>query len=345
MKKQYFVFSDVHIGKKLPDDGKLHFMSLHYLNEEASKLRQPNVEYIGVVCGDLFDSRLRLSPVDILKAKTFVDEMCSVFDKVYLVTGNHDMYNSLPGTPNILDIFNGDKITVVKEFLHNDDGVFVPFDDPILSDRESFLEEADEDTCCFCHQAVKGIAPPLADGIVPDMLFDGFKLTVAGHIHIRAISRKVVSIGAPTSFSFADVNVETFGGLFIDHEGNYTFVDSPHYLKYKTFEINKLKDLDILEKLQPRNKYCVKIIVNPAISAKVDYALDNSMTSEFALFKNELQNADIEQTVDLCENLHTGDTNSILSVLRKEFEGDDEVLSVFNNIVNDVIREAEEKEC
>jgi hypothetical protein len=69
------------------------------------------------------------------------------------------------------------------------------------------------------------------------------------------------------------------------------------------------------------------------------------MTSEFALFKNELQNADIEQTVDLCENLHTGDTNSILSVLRKEFEGDDEVLSVFNNIVSDVIREAEEKEC
>lgn len=344
MKKQYFIFSDVHIGKKLPDSGKLHCLSLKYLIEEARRYKKDGVDYIGVVCGDLFDARLRLNPADLLVAKTFIDSMHDVFDRIYLVTGNHDMYTSLPGTPNILDIFTDENVTIVKEFLHNDDGVFVPFDDPILKNREDFIAEADSETYCFCHQAVKGIAPPLSDGIVPDALFDKFKLTVAGHIHIRAFSRKVISIGAPSSFSFADTDVDTFGALLIDEHGNHSFIDSPYYLKYKVFNINSLKDLDVLEQLSPRTEYCVKILVDPSISSKVDYILDNALTSEFALFKSELQNADIDQSVDLCENLHTGDTNSILSVIRKEFEDNEEVLNVFNNIVNDVIREAEEKE-
>ena len=132
--------------------------------------------------------------------------------------------------------------------------------------------------------------------------------------------------------------------MLIDEHGNHSFIDSPYYLKYKVFNINSLKDLDVLEQLSPRTEYCVKILVDPSISSKVDYILDNALTSEFALFKSELQNADIDQSVDLCENLHTGDTNSILSVIRKEFEDNEEVLNVFNNIVNDVIREAEEKE-
>lgn len=343
MKRQYFVFSDVHIGKKLPDDGELHSLSLKYLNEKAKTLIKEDTEFIGVVCGDLFDSRLRLNPADILKAKEFLDGMCDVFDRVYVVTGNHDMFNKLPGTPNILDIFTHNKITIVKEFLHNDDGVFIPFDDPILTDKEAFLEESDENAYCFCHQAVKGIAPPLADGIVSDALFDHFKLTVAGHIHIRTLSRKVISIGTPSSFSFADAGIDNFGALYI-HDDTHEFIDSPYYLKYKILNINKLKDIDILETFTPRNEYCIKILVEPSISSKVDYALDNTMTSEFALFKNELQTTDIEQSEDICEDLHTGDANSILSVIRKEFEDNEEILSVFNNIVNDVIREVEENE-
>lgn len=343
--KQYFVFSDVHIGKKLPDGGDMHMKSLHYLNERAAEMRsKKGDEYIGVICGDLFDARLRINPVDILKAKSFIDEMCAIFDRIYIVTGNHDMYNSTPGSPTILDVFTDPKITVVKKFLHNEDGVFVPFDDPILKDRDAFIEEADENTYCFCHQAVKGIAPPMADGIVPDVLFSKFKLVVAGHIHIRIVHENIISIGAPTSFSFADTNVDSFGALFIDTNDEYSFVDSPCYLKYKILNINELKDLKVLDSIQPRGEYCIKILVNPAISSKVDYTLDNAMTSEFALFRNELQTTDIEQTIDLREELHTGDTNSILSVIRKEFEDDTDTLNVFNNIVSDVIREKEENE-
>lgn len=344
MKKQYFVYSDVHIGKKLPDDGKLHTLALSYLNEKAKMLSKEDTEFIGVVCGDLFDSRLHLNPVDILRAKSFIGQMRGVFDRIYLVTGNHDMHNSTPGSPNILDIFIDEKVTVVKEFLQNEDGAFVPYDDPILKDTDAFMELAGPDTYCFCHQAVKGIAPSLADGIIPDYIFDNFKLTVAGHIHLRTSSRKVISIGSPTSFSFADKDVDTFGALFIDENGTHSFIDSPYYLKYKVLEINTLDDLTELEKLEPRDQYCVKIVVEPSIALKVDYALDNSITSEFALFRNEKQLSDIEQSVDMSADLRTGDTNSILSVLRKEFERDDDVLSVFNNIVNDVIREAEEKD-
>lgn len=344
MKKQYYIYSDVHIGKKLPDDGKLHMMSLQYLQQQAKEYATNDIEFIGVVCGDLFDSRLHLNPVDILKAREFINNMCDTFDRIYLVTGNHDMYNSTPGSPNILDIFKNEKISVVKSFLQNNDGVFVPFDDPILSDKDMFMEMTADDEYCFCHQAISGIAPPIADGIIPDYMFDHFKLAVAGHIHVRNISRKVISIGAPTSFSFSDADVNNFGALYINSDGEYKFIDSPYFLKYKTLNINELKDIDQIITLQPREEYCVKLKVNPDIALKVDYALDNNLTAEFALFKNERQLSDIEQNVDICEDLHTGDSNSILTVLRKEFENTPDVLSVFNNIITDVIRETEENE-
>lgn len=342
----YFILSDLHIGKPLPDNGERHLKSIYYLLEEVAKLNcGNNSKHICVICGDLFDSRLKISSKDIIEANNILAKMYDIFDKIYLVTGNHDMFTSSPGAPNILDIFSNDKTIVVKSFLHNEDGVFIPFDDPILNDNESMMENWDSDSYCFCHQAIEGIAPPLAEHIVPNSIFKGFKMTIAGHIHIRkATANNVISIGTPSSFTFADVNTTTFGGLYIDEKGESKFIDSPYYLKYKVFNINKLADLKILDKIDGPDDYCVKLTIDESVFSQVCSLLDVEKTSKFTLFKYESLSSIVQQSTDMCDDLHTGDANSIISIIRKEFEGNEDTLKVFNNIVDNVLQEINEKE-
>jgi DNA repair exonuclease SbcCD nuclease subunit len=215
------VINDPHFGIKNNSQIHLDSQNRYFYNEVIPTLKQEEIKHI-IFTGDIFDNRNSIN-IKIQDAVINLFEALAIFQEIYLITGNHDLFlrsNSDIRSNRFLDKFKNVKIISKPEFIQINNVNFTvipwfPSSDNDLFNVPEFLKFVESDEAkkwiskypnCIGHLSILGF--PLYRGHlcekgIPDIvMYNNWKTTISGHFHTRSIkenidARKIIFGGAP----------------------------------------------------------------------------------------------------------------------------------------------------
>jgi DNA repair exonuclease SbcCD nuclease subunit len=241
------ICGDIHFGIRNNSVKYLDFQTKWFREELFPSLKKHKCDSI-VFLGDVFDSRINLSPLVLQRVRQLFKELTSILD-VYCIIGNHDIFFRNTKKVHSLEILEDQGVTVFENpellKINNRKILFLPW---IVKDEredvEKFLVQEEYDVC-FGHleinnfEKVKGVVEK--DGI-SQKLFSNCKKVYSGHFHLRRSQGHIHYTGTPYELTWNDYKDEK-GLVLLDLDTlEDTFIktkNTPKHLKLYTDKISK----------------------------------------------------------------------------------------------------------
>ena len=259
--KRAAVFGDLHVGNK--QNSKIHNDDCErYIDWFISEAKARDAETC-IFLGDWSHHRASVNVSSMNVSIRLLKRLNDNFEKVYFITGNHDLYyrdkRDLNSVEYARDLPN---FVMVDEMLVKDDVAIVPW---LVGDEWKKLNKL-KVKYLFGHLELPFfrmnalVEMPDHGGLSskdlnkPDYVF-------SGHFHKRQYKGNVHYIGNAFPHNYADVDDIDRGAMFLDWDGEPQYVNWPDCPKYKVILLSEL--LENHEELLDKYTYArVKLDIN-----------------------------------------------------------------------------------
>lgn len=327
--KKALLFADLHLGVH-QNSPKWHNLAIEWAEWAKTIAAKESVD--SVIClGDYFHDRdqIDVSTLDVAR------KILNIFSdfKVYLITGNHDLYFKEKNDVTSLHVFQDypyvSVINNTTKFKCEDKQInMVPWTDSF--DISNF--DAD---VVLAHAEFKNYrmnnSKFCEEGIDIEKFKTNEKFLLAGHFHISDVRTekklKAGYLGNPFQHNFADVNNNKFVYVINFHTGEFKNFEnefSPRHeiIRYSKKEVPKRKNsvvkiiYDVSDTTEKYTSYTNEIQEKYApfsLLTQMDFELkndsdetDNNVSFEQMLekFINEIDIQNKKETLDYCRNLY-----------------------------------------
>lgn len=250
----FIMLSDLHIGYHSGNAGWINNMRDYFMNFFIPYLNQKANEKSIMIClGDVFDDRKR---VDNAANNLAIDvfEMIAKILPVYIINGNHDLYNesdigvtslrSLDNIPNVNIIREATELTIDTGAKKKRKLMLIPYQGSFERSTK-LLNENGNDDFIFMHDDIKALRYDNGREITVGV--DTAAVTgklYAGHIHTRQESPRVTYIGNPYSTRRSDIgNIKGIYQVNID-TGTEEFTENTYSPIFQKIWLHDILDLD-----------------------------------------------------------------------------------------------------
>lgn len=235
-------FTDIHYGLK--QNSRLHLDDCHrYMDWFISEAKARGAETC-IFLGDWSHHRASINVATMNASIRDLKRLNDNFEKVYFITGNHDLYfrdkRELNSVEYIRDLEN---VVLVDDLLVQDDVAIIPW---LVGDEYKKLKKI-KAKYMFGHFELPYfrmnamVEMPDHGGInaaqlsTPDYVF-------SGHFHKRQYKGNVHYIGNAFPHNYADVSDNERGAMFLTWGGEPQYVNWEDCPKYKVLTLSELLD-------------------------------------------------------------------------------------------------------
>lgn len=235
-------FTDIHFGLK--HNSRLHNEDcIRFVKWFIDEAKKRNCETC-IFLGDWHHHRASINVTTLNYTLAALSLLDSAFDKVYFITGNHDLYykekrelHSLPMAekfPNIV---------LVDELYVKDDVAIVPW---LVGDEWKQMAKL-KTKYIFGHFELpyfkmNALVEMPDHGGLKKEHFEHQDYVFSGHFHKRQQNGKVHYIGNPFGHNYADVWDTERGAMFLEWGGKPQYVDWEQGPKYVALNLSQLLD-------------------------------------------------------------------------------------------------------
>lgn len=234
-------FTDIHFGEK--NNSKSHNQDCeNFIDWFISKAKEEEVDCV-IFLGDWHESRKTLNVQTMNYSIRCLEKLNDAFDKIYFITGNHDLYyREKRDVHSIVVAKNLKNIILIDEIKEIDNVLFVPW----LVGNEHEEVSKYNSKYVFGHFEIGGflrnnhnVAPP---GKISLSDFKNFELVFSGHFHKRQVEDNFIYMGNTFPIDYNDEG-DTDRGMMIMEWG-----DEPYFLsweeqpKYKYANLSDIKE-------------------------------------------------------------------------------------------------------
>lgn len=285
--------ADVHLGARANNLGWQENMKSYFYDFFMPYVKKESKKYntILVIAGDYFENR---QVIDINVMNMGIDIMKSLSEivPVYIIIGNHDIYQERSIDINSLKIFsNMNNVHVIDEIsllhIQNDKRILlIPWVGDKKKENEILKVHKDDADIFVMHAELSGMnfdnGRPITDGVDSECIKD--KMLVSGHIHTRQERGNLLYLGGPYHTKRSDMGNAKGIYNFLFHEDGTcekiftenTF--SPIFTRLKVIDYLETPLGDIYDIV--KNNY-VDVVIPKAYkrditSAKIVEALEDS---------------------------------------------------------------------
>lgn len=295
--KKAVFFTDIHFGRN-GDSVQANLDNLDFIDWFIDEGRTWGADAV-ILLGDYFDNRHKVHVGTLDYAIKGLEKLGSAFEKVYTIVGNHDLLyrnkrdissmSIAKHIPNVVPIYEP------TTFGEGKNGVtFLPW----LVGEETKLLKRVNTRYVFAHAELNGgfmmnakvTMPDHVAAASPDDLAknDNLEYLFSGHFHFRQGKGKVLYIGNPFPFNFADAWDEDRGMMFLEWGKEPEFKAWPGQPLFRTFKLSEL--LDRPERLL-REKLTARCTLDIDISYEEAQVIKDTFVTEYGLRKIELMHA------------------------------------------------------
>jgi DNA repair exonuclease SbcCD nuclease subunit len=236
------VFTDLHVGLK--SNSKIHNEDCErYVDWFIAEARARNAETC-IFMGDWSHHRASVNVASLNVSIRLLKKLNDNFEKVYFITGNHDLYyrdkRDLNSVEYARDLPN---LVLVDQVLVQDDVAIVPW---LVGDEWKKIKKIAV-KYMFGHFELPHfkmnamIEMPDHGGLKSDHL-SAPEYVFSGHFHKRQYSNNVHYIGNAFPHNYADAGDDDRGAMFLTWGGEPQYVNWPECPKYRVMMLSELLD-------------------------------------------------------------------------------------------------------
>jgi len=235
-------FTDIHYGLK--QNSRLHLDDCHrYMDWFIAEAKARNAETC-IFLGDWSHHRSSVNVATMNASIKDLKRLNDAFEKVYFITGNHDLYyrdkRELNSVEYARDLPN---FVMVDEWLVQDDVAIVPW---LVSDEWKKVQKL-KVKYMFGHLELPYfkmnamIEMPDHGGLKASHLA-GPEYVFSGHFHKRQYQNNIHYIGNAFPHNYADAGDDERGAMFLTWDEEPVYVNWEHCPKYKVLMLSELLD-------------------------------------------------------------------------------------------------------
>lgn len=233
-------FTDIHYGLK--QNSRLHLQDCHrYIDWFIAEAKARGAETC-IFLGDWSHHRASVNIATMNASIQDLKRLNDAFEKVYFITGNHDLYyrdkRDLNSVEYARDLPN---FVMVDEWLVQDDVAIVPW---LVGDEWKKVQKL-KVKYMFGHLELPRfymnamVQMPDHGGLKPEHL-KGPDYVFSGHFHKRQYSNNIHYIGNAFPHNYADAGDDERGAMFLEWGGEPEYVNWPDCPKYKVLMLSEL---------------------------------------------------------------------------------------------------------
>lgn len=235
-------FTDIHYGLK--QNSRLHLSDCaRYIDWFIAEAKTRNAETC-IFLGDWHHHRASVNVATMNATIKDLKKLNDAFDKVYFITGNHDLYyrekRDLNSVEYARDLSN---FVMVDEHFIQDDVAIIPW---LVGNEHKKVMKYDV-KYMFGHFELPYfkmnamVEMPDHGGIKAEHL-SGPEYVFSGHFHKRQYKNNIHYIGNAFPHNYADVGDEERGAMFLTWGEEPQYVNWTECPKYRTFSLKQLLD-------------------------------------------------------------------------------------------------------
>lgn len=297
-----YVMSDQHFGHSIDTDTNVEKYTFEYFDKFIDDIANTKDDNdICIFCGDLFDNRTLLNSKIYVSVFERIARIASMI-KLYIITGNHDMYDKLDNniaSINPLQSINNVEVIKTPMILEHSNRklALIPYYEHIneFVDKYESLTKGIKVDYVFCHQDILGSCINDEAHQVPIKIFNNAGKVVSGHIHKRHSFKNICFVGTPYPLTFFDSEDKGYHIIDLSNDKpNIEFIMNKISPKFITYTISNEDDMKNINKDEIRNNY-VRFIIEKNISPdilKTDVSQLECYKSKFVLKKEDTFNVE-----------------------------------------------------
>jgi DNA repair exonuclease SbcCD nuclease subunit len=311
--KRIWFITDTHLGVRNNSNEWIDSIREYFFNWFFPLVRE-NYKPGDVLfhLGDFFDSRQSLNLKVLNLGIEITEELSAIFkDGVYIIVGNHDIWNKTSNDVNSLKSLKWiPRINIIEEpqTLKILDKSFLLM--PWRKDHEAeseFLEQAIPHDVLCCHADIRGLKfnkfTRVETGASVEE-FDKFKKVYSGHIHYAQKSGNVNMLGSPYEITRSDMDNQKGVTLLNVSDLKETYFPNDFSPKFKRFYFTDILE-STQEDLEPlfANNF-VDIMIDPVMSLKAPLniltdILQSQRSLKFHPYDPDQANSLSQQIIDI----------------------------------------------
>ena len=277
--KKVACFTDIHFGRR--NNSRAHNDDCeNFVNWFVAQAKANNCDTC-VMLGDWHDCRSSINVSTLNYTVSNLETLSKHFEKVYLISGNHDLYyrekreiNSLPFARNF------DNIVIVNEQLTEGDVTIVPW---LVDDEWKKMKEI-KSKYVFGHFELPNfymnamIEMPDHGGLNAGN-FPHQDYVFSGHFHKRQSRGNVHYIGNPFPHTYADTWDDDRGMMIMEWGGKPEYTAWPNAPKFRTLALSKLIE-------NPENYLDANTFARITVDINISYEESNFLKENFQSLYN-----------------------------------------------------------
>ena len=334
------MFTDIHFGRK--NNSEQHNQDcLDFIIWFIKQVKlDPKIDHI-IFLGDWFETRSAIDQHTIKFAQTACDLLNELNIPIYIIVGNHDLYNKHSRDIHSSNIFKEyNNIIIIEEpQLRKEIGekgsVLLPF---LFKYEYVKLDKYKKYNVWFGHLElnnfyITGYHKVIMEHAINPDLLKGPEFIFTGHFHKRQSYENIIYIGSPFGYDFSDIEDFDKGMCIFDHKTkNCNFInydDGPKFIQISLSDM--LQQIAKKDLILP-SKVSIRCIIDLQLSyekyIKIKQLLSDSYDLRLVNFEESINLKDaLEDTTDTIE-LDLSDESPVLNEL---------VLKMLENIDNEKI--------
>jgi DNA repair exonuclease SbcCD nuclease subunit len=272
--KKVACFTDIHFGRR--NNSRSHNQDCENFVNWFCETAKANGCDTAIFLGDWHDHRASINVSTLNYTVSNLETLSKNFEKVYLISGNHDLYyrekreiNSLPFARNI------DNVIVINEQFTEGDVTIVPW----LVDEEWRKMKEIKSKYVFGHFELPNfymnamVEMPDHGGLNAGN-FPHQDYVFSGHFHKRQNRGNVHYIGNPFPHTFADTWDDDRGMMMMDWGGKPEYTAWPDAPKFRTLTLSRLIE-------NPENYLDANTFARVTVDVDISYEESNFLKENF----------------------------------------------------------------
>ena len=235
-------FTDIHYGLK--QNSRVHLQDCHrYIDWFIAEAKARNAETC-IFLGDWSHHRASVNVATLNASIKDLKKLNDNFEKVYFITGNHDLYYRDKREMNSIEYARDlSNFVMVDDMFEQDDVAIIPW---LVGDDYKTVSKM---KCKYMfghfelpYFKMNAMVEMPDHGGINDKMLSGPEYVFSGHFHKRQERGNVIYPGNCFPHNYADAWDDDRGCTFLDWDGTIDYLAWPDAPKYRTLTLSKLID-------------------------------------------------------------------------------------------------------